>query len=258
MKQLAPTSASCSSSAPLSSQHAKITQCQRSAVLEHKELTHTPTAKTQQIDTSKSPDSCNDTPPRILPTIKAFSAQCSSCLKWRLIPTKELYEEIRQTVTENPFVCSRASSWHANASCNDPSDMSQDASLLWAIDQPDIPLAPAGWERLLCFRGEGSGKFADVYYRSPTGTRLRSMRDVERFLAEHPEYASAGVQKSQFSFLKPKPLHPRGHPSCVKTYIPVSRLGAIVAHCSVGELHILFVLLPFVLSRGSFLFLSQV
>ncbi|MCO5567784.1 hypothetical protein L7F22_021480 [Adiantum nelumboides] len=199
MKQLALTSGS-SSSSPSS---------QKSAVSEYKQLVHTPTAETHQIDTSKSSDSCNDTPPRILPTIKAFSAQCSSCLKWRLIPTKELYEEIRQTVTENPFVCSRASSWHPDASCNDPSDMSQDASLLWAIDQPDIPLAPAGWERLLCFRGEGSGKFADVYYRSPTGTRLRSMRDVERFLVEHPEYVSAGVQKSQFSFLKPKPLHPR-------------------------------------------------
>lgn len=209
MKHLAPTSVLCSSSAPSSFQHAENAQWQESTVSEHAQLAHTPTTKTEQMDTSKSSDSCNDTPPRILPTIKAFSAQCSSCLKWRLIPTKELYEEIRQTVTENPFVCSRATSWHPQASCNDPSDLSQDASLLWAIDKPDIPVAPAGWERLLCFRGEGSGKFADVYYRSPTGQRLRSMRDVERFLAEHPEYVNAGVNKSQFSFLKPKPLHPR-------------------------------------------------
>lgn len=169
---------------------------------------YTSEVSTEQIDANNSADLQNDSTPRLLPTIKAFAAQCSSCLKWRLIPTKELYEEIRQTVTENPFFCSRASSWAPPASCSDPSDLSQDASLLWAIDKPDIPLAPEGWERLLCFRGLGSGKFADVYYRSPTGSRLRSMRDVERFLTEHPEYIKAGINRSQFSFNKPTPLHP--------------------------------------------------
>lgn len=158
--------------------------------------------------TNRDDSNLDDASGRILPTVKAFSVQCSSCLKWRLIPTKEMYEEIRQVVTENPFFCSRASTWRPHASCNDPSDLSQDTSLLWAIDKPDIPLAPAGWERLLVFRGEGSSKFADVYYRSPTGRRLRSMPDVERFLAEHPEYVNAGVSKSQFSFVKPKPLDP--------------------------------------------------
>eukprot|EP00250_Pteridium_aquilinum_P006671 c16539_g1_i1 orf=436-1158(+) len=203
----------CFPSTPSSFQHTENAQCQegmfRVDLTEENAVSrYAPEIVTEQIDTDKSVDPCNDSATRILPTIKAFSAQCSACLKWRLIPTKELYEEIRQTVTEKPFFCSRASSWRPQASCNDPSDMSQDASLLWAIDKPDIPLAPEGWERLLCFRGEGSGKFADVYYRSPTGTRLRSMRDVERFLAEHPEYINAGVNKSQFSFVKPKPLHP--------------------------------------------------
>lgn len=200
-------------STPPSYQRADNAQCQESTISvelpnESSQSKYAPEILTEQTDVEKNADLCIDNAPRLLPTIKAFSAQCSSCLKWRLIPTKELYEEIRQTVTENPFFCSRASSWGPKASCNDPSDLSQDASLLWAIDKPDIPLAPEGWERLLCFRGVGSGKFADVYYRSPTGTRLRSMRDVERFLTEHPEYIKAGVNKSQFSFVKPKPLHP--------------------------------------------------
>ena len=99
---------------------------------------------------------------RSLRTVKAFSAQCAACRKWRFIPSKEIYEEIRQVVSENPFVCSHACVWNPHAGCDVPSDFSQDVKFTWALDKPDIPVAPSGWERLLVFRGQESARFADV------------------------------------------------------------------------------------------------
>ncbi|KAL1059731.1 hypothetical protein V6Z11_1Z011900 [Gossypium hirsutum] len=110
------------------------------------------------------------------------------CFKWRLIPTKEKYEEIREHILENPFVCETAH-----------------GSRLWAIDKPNIAQPPPGWQRLLRIRGEGSTKFADIYYQAPTGKRLRSMVEVQKYLIENPEYATEGVNLSRFSFQIPKP-----------------------------------------------------
>ncbi|PAN36157.1 hypothetical protein PAHAL_6G266700 [Panicum hallii] len=138
--------------------------------------------------------------------IGAFAAQCAKCQKWRLISTKEKYEEIRERIREDPFVCEKAREWKPDVTCNDPSDVSQDGSKLWAIDKPDIAQAPQGWERLIKIRGEGSTRFADVYYRSPTGVQLRSTNEVEKYLAEHPEYIAQGVELSHFSFKSPAPL----------------------------------------------------
>lgn len=100
---------------------------------------------------------------RILPSIGAFTVQCATCFKWRLIPTKEKYEEIRENILQEPFVCERAREWRPDILCEDPEDISQDGSRLWAIDKPNIAQPPPGWERLLRIRGEGSTKFADVY-----------------------------------------------------------------------------------------------
>lgn len=144
--------------------------------------------------------------PRVLPCVGAFTVQCALCMKWRLIPTKEQYEEIRHSVLEKPFFCSSTVSWRPDASCEDPSDVSQDESHLWAIDRPNIPVAPRGWERQLVIRAAGASKFADVYYVTPSGRKLRSMPEVDRFLAEFPEYVQAGVKHSQFSFIIPRPL----------------------------------------------------
>ncbi|MCO5586658.1 hypothetical protein L7F22_040600 [Adiantum nelumboides] len=44
------------------------------------------------------------------------------------------------------------------------------------------------------------------YYVTPSGKKLRSMPELERFLSEHPDYAHQGVKSSQFSFLTPRPL----------------------------------------------------
>lgn len=144
---------------------------------------------------------------RVLPSVGAFTVQCARCLKWRLIPTKEQYEAIRQCILEDPWVCENAYPWRPDASCDDPADISQDKSRLWAIDKPNISQPPPGWERLLVIRGEGASKFADVYYVTPSGKKLRSMVEVERFLIENPEYLEAGVNLSQFSYQIPKPLH---------------------------------------------------
>ncbi|OMO61342.1 Methyl-CpG DNA binding protein [Corchorus olitorius] len=159
--------------------------------------------------TSPRPIKCR--PPRfsssrVLPSVGAFTVQCANCFKWRLIPTKEKYEEIREHILENPFVCETAREWRPDISCDDPTDITQDGSRLWAIDKPSIAQPPPGWQRLLRIRGEGSTKFADIYYQAPSGKRLRSMVEVEKYLTEHPEYATEGVTMSRFSFQIPKPL----------------------------------------------------
>ncbi|KAJ6812258.1 methyl-CpG-binding domain-containing protein 2-like [Iris pallida] len=143
---------------------------------------------------------------RVLPSVGAFTVQCANCFKWRLIPTKEKYEEIREHILERPFTCDQARGWRPDISCDDPADISQDGSRLWAIDKPNIAQPPPGWERQLRIRGEGGSKFADVYYAAPSGKKLRSMVEIQKYLLEHPEYAEQGVTISQFSFQTPRPL----------------------------------------------------
>ncbi|XP_042483288.1 methyl-CpG-binding domain-containing protein 2-like isoform X2 [Macadamia integrifolia] len=125
---------------------------------------------------------------RVLPSVGAFTVQCAICFKWRLIPTKEKYEEIRENILQQPFACETAREWRPDISCDDPPDLSQDGSRLWAIDKPNIAQPPPGWQRLLRIRGEGSTRFADMY------------------LLEHPEYVTEGVTMARFSFQIPKPL----------------------------------------------------
>lgn len=140
------------------------------------------------------------------PCIGAFTIQCARCFKWRLIPTKEKYEEIREHIIQEPFDCERAREWKPDVTCDDQEDISQDGSRLWAIDKPNIAQPPAGWERQIRIRGEGGTKFADVYYTSPTARKLRSLVEVDRYLQENPEYGAQGVTLAQFSFQIPRPL----------------------------------------------------
>ncbi|KAL6985021.1 methyl-CpG-binding domain-containing protein [Sarracenia purpurea var. burkii] len=171
---------------------------------------------TREIVAVPDPNECQPLPfPRnsfpyqsskVLPTVGAFTVQCANCFKWRLIPTKEKYEEIREHILEHPFFCETAREWRPEISCEDPPDICQDDSRLWAIDKPNIAQPPPGWQRLLRIRGEGGTKFADVYYVAPSGKRLRSMVEIQKYLLEHPEYMDAGVTMSQFSFQIPKPL----------------------------------------------------
>ncbi|KAE9599385.1 putative transcription factor & chromatin remodeling CW-Zn family [Lupinus albus] len=118
---------------------------------------------------------------RVLPSVGAFAVQCASCFKWRLIPTKKIYEEIRECIIEQPFVCEKAREWRPDVSCDDPEDISQDGDRIWAIDKPNIVMPPKGWERLTRIRSEGSSKFADIYYVAPSGKRLRSMVEINKY-----------------------------------------------------------------------------
>lgn len=139
-----------------------------------------------------------------LPSVGTYTVQCAKCFKWRLIPTSDKYEEIRERILENPFDCETAREWKPDISCEDEPDIKQDGSRLWAIDRPNIAKPPPGWQRLLRIRGYGASKFADVYYVAPaTGKKLRSMIEVQKYLEQHPEL---GVRLAQFSFQTPKPL----------------------------------------------------
>ncbi|KAI7739111.1 hypothetical protein M8C21_032591 [Ambrosia artemisiifolia] len=139
------------------------------------------------------------------PEVGAFTVQCANCLKWRLIPDQEKYEVIREHITEQPFTCETTRQWNRDVSCDDPTDLEQDGTRIWAIDKPSIAQPPPGWKRLLRLRREGSSKFADVYYASPTGAKLRSLPDVVKYLKDHPEHAQ-GIRLERFSFQIPRPL----------------------------------------------------
>ncbi|KAL8222933.1 hypothetical protein R6Q57_020332 [Mikania cordata] len=149
---------------------------------------------------SNKPRAVSKTPP----TVGAFTVQCANCLKWRLIPDQEKYEVIREHITDQPFYCETTRQWNRVISCDDPTDIEQDGTRIWAIDKPNIAQPPPGWKRILRLRSEGSSKFADVYYTSPTGAKLRSLPDVTRYFESHPEHAGIGL--GRFSFQIPRPL----------------------------------------------------
>ncbi|CAI5987049.1 unnamed protein product [Closterium sp. NIES-64] len=149
------------------------------------------------------------TPPdsnkRATATLVAFTVQCALCYKWRKVPTLDEYESIRARVSIEPFTCAHARRWKPSCSCADEPDLVQDGTYMWALDRPDIPQPPPGWRRRIVVRGGSSAKFSDVYYHSPCGKSLRSVNDVERFLADHPKYRMQGITSRQFSFSSPRP-----------------------------------------------------
>ncbi|KAI3472360.1 hypothetical protein Pfo_030941 [Paulownia fortunei] len=143
---------------------------------------------------------------KVWESVKSYTVRCAKCSKWRLIPTKEKYEEIRARIGEQLFFCETAREWRPDISCEDEADVKQDDSYRWAMDKPRIPQTPPGWQRILRIRAEGGTKFADVYYVAPSNKRFRSMVELSRYISEHPEYVQEGVSISQFSFQPPIPL----------------------------------------------------
>ncbi|KAL5229429.1 hypothetical protein ABZP36_028205 [Zizania latifolia] len=137
-------------------------------------------------------------------TFQVFVVQCWNCTKLRITPTQEKYEEIRERITEEPFVCEQACEWKPNVTCDDPTDISQDD--IWALDKHGIAQPPPDWKRLIKIRNEGTTRFADVYYISPNGLKFRSRVQVEQYLSENPVYAQQGVDISRFSFAIPAPV----------------------------------------------------
>ena len=103
-------------------------------------------------------------PPKgIKHSIDTYAVQCGKCWKWRLVPTKMKYEEIRVKSRQVCFSCEHVHGWKPGVSCDDPADISQDDGF-WVIDRdkPYHPPAPLGWERIITIRSEGCSKFSDV------------------------------------------------------------------------------------------------
>ncbi|GJN04001.1 hypothetical protein PR202_ga21507 [Eleusine coracana subsp. coracana] len=128
--------------------------------------------------------------------IGAYAVQCDTCRKWRLVPTKEKYEKIREQIDENPFTCEKAREWKPDVACDDPSEVSQDGSLIWAMDQHNIPQTPPGWERLIMIRSEGCTQFADVtWILVPAEQKYEEFHEqieegpFTKYLKENLEYA---------------------------------------------------------------------
>ena len=130
-------------------------------------------------------------------SVGLYAVQCGKCSKWRVIPSKEEYETIRETFIEDPWFCDK----NPNISCDDPGDIEYDTSRLWVIDRPNVPKTPATTKRNLVLRKDLS-KF-DAHYIMPNGKKVRSTTEVERFLEAHPEYRDQ-FSVSNFSFTSPK------------------------------------------------------
>uniref|UniRef100_A0A0E0LFB1 CW-type domain-containing protein n=1 Tax=Oryza punctata TaxID=4537 RepID=A0A0E0LFB1_ORYPU len=139
----------------------------------------------------------------VLPSIGAYTVQCAHCFKWRIIPTKEKYEEIRENICQDVFVCERAREWNRVVSCVDPEDISQDGSRVWAIDKASISQTPPGWDReVLHF---SKWEEVEVIGRSWEEV-MQLLSPYSRYLAENPHYIRQGINLTQFSFATPKPL----------------------------------------------------
>ncbi|WMV10264.1 hypothetical protein MTR67_003649 [Solanum verrucosum] len=120
--------------------------------------------------------------------------------------TPEKYEEIREHNLERPFYCEITREWHSNKKCDDPPDVTEDESgLKWAIDAPNIPQPPPGWECLIKFR---TNRVSRYYKRSSPSekTTLRSSIEVEKYLEQHPEDATQSAKLDNFSFQIPRSL----------------------------------------------------
>nr|XP_024374471.1 methyl-CpG-binding domain-containing protein 1-like isoform X1 [Physcomitrium patens]XP_024374472.1 methyl-CpG-binding domain-containing protein 1-like isoform X1 [Physcomitrium patens]XP_024374473.1 methyl-CpG-binding domain-containing protein 1-like isoform X1 [Physcomitrium patens]XP_024374474.1 methyl-CpG-binding domain-containing protein 1-like isoform X1 [Physcomitrium patens]XP_024374475.1 methyl-CpG-binding domain-containing protein 1-like isoform X1 [Physcomitrium patens]PNR54854.1 len=153
-------------------------------------------AKDEALETGQ------DAPRWASSAVEIYAIQCNACFKWRIIPTKEKYEALREHILEQPFICVQAQEWRENSNCDDPADIDNDEpTVLWAIDKHDIPRPPEGFSRRVVLRAENAKKFADVYYSTPCGKTLRSLPQVQKYLDEHPEH---GAQITQFSFTSPK------------------------------------------------------
>ncbi|KAG6536087.1 hypothetical protein ZIOFF_001131 [Zingiber officinale] len=129
--------------------------------------------------------------------ISAYAVQCSKCFKFRIIPTREEYETIRQNFIKDPWVCHN----NPNLSCNDPGDVEYNTSRFWVIDKPNLPKTPAGLDRLAIMRSDFSKM--DINYVMPNGKRLRSSVEIEKFIEANQEYKGR-FTPADFSFTPPK------------------------------------------------------
>nr|URX64914.1 methyl-CpG-binding domain protein [Camellia sinensis] len=149
---------------------------------------------TKMAHNPKSSTSKKRQPPNA--KVSVYAAQCGECFKWREIPTQEEFEDIRSRFIEDPFFCNKK----ANVSCDDPADIEYDATRIWAIDKPNLPKTPPGFQRELVLRRDFSKM--DTYYVTPSGRKEKALSGIASFLEANPEYN--GISVSDFSFTTPK------------------------------------------------------
>jgi len=130
-------------------------------------------------------------------SVGLYAVQCSDCLKWRTVPTKDEFETIRENLTADPWFCSK----RPDCSCEDPADIEYDNSRIWVIDRPNIPKPPPSTDRLVVMRGDLTKM--DIYYVMPNGKRAKGIGEVQRFLETNPEYKDS-FSLERFSFTVPK------------------------------------------------------
>eukprot|EP00252_Welwitschia_mirabilis_P021510 TRINITY_DN5535_c0_g1_i1.p1 TRINITY_DN5535_c0_g1~~TRINITY_DN5535_c0_g1_i1.p1 ORF type:complete len:246 (+),score=26.48 TRINITY_DN5535_c0_g1_i1:148-885(+) len=151
-----------------------------------------------------------DSEPSFADSSSGFVVQCAECHKWRIVPSKQEYEMIRER--ETPFVCEEAAKWDHRVSCELPTDITpEDHPQSCMMDQAGIPSPPAGWQRVISVRGPvyRDHRFADVYYYAPCGRKLRSSVEIRKYATENLGFASEEALDAfiaKFNFRIPRPL----------------------------------------------------
>ncbi|XP_006299386.2 methyl-CpG-binding domain-containing protein 3 isoform X2 [Capsella rubella] len=142
--------------------------------------------KTQATSTKK---------PSMTTLIDSYAVQCAKCKKLRYIEAQEKYEEIRSKSPHTCFECK---------SCEELGDVHVDVdspNVRWFLDQHGIPKTPKGWKRILVVRG--NGEKVDVYYETPQQKKVRSPKQVAKFIQDNEEFKD-DVKMEEISFVAPK------------------------------------------------------
>ncbi|KAG6548431.1 hypothetical protein Mapa_009918 [Marchantia paleacea] len=139
-------------------------------------MAENPCALAARIEPLPTSEACIRTPTRnwSIQDLRKHAVQCRLCGKYRRVPEKRRYEEIRQQVLSNPWECSCASEWTTEEiSCDVPEEFTSPEFVL-LFDKSAIPVSPPLWERE-CFLSKQY--FADIYYYPPNGgARIKSKR----------------------------------------------------------------------------------
>ncbi|XP_010448849.1 PREDICTED: methyl-CpG-binding domain-containing protein 1-like [Camelina sativa] len=127
--------------------------------------------------------------------IDIFAVQCAECQKWRKLNSQEDYELFRSRQLEEQFVCEEIE----GVSCEDAGDIEYDSSNTWVTEKPGLPETPEGFKRSYVMRKDYSKM--DVYYVTSTGKKLKTLAEIEAFIAANEEF---NAPLEDFNFTVPK------------------------------------------------------
>ncbi|ESQ47356.1 hypothetical protein EUTSA_v10028037mg, partial [Eutrema salsugineum] len=127
--------------------------------------------------------------------IETYVAQCGTCGKWRPVPSQEQYEIIRSKALKNSFRCKNG------CRKSEDVDVEGDTTRVWLEDNlHGLAKTPPGFKRIVLLRE--SCERTDVYYLTPQGKRLRTIKEFAAFIKDNKGFTKT-IMKN-ISFKTPK------------------------------------------------------